>query len=206
MITISNAFSISMLPLSESTTVWFRRTTPTDIAAELQSEPWQSAVGHADVAAIFSGMLGLDIPVNRVNVQLAPGDALIVGQYSGPRLPEGTTILPVGATIQWWTVDLPTPDDLGLGDDTGLLVGFGATPDHRPTDPGIDTSQIRAHLSATSPGHWVADHEWEDGVIRVSITGVGRATSADAAFITNARAEMEAVLRDNDRLRKLLFR
>lgn len=29
-------------------------------------------------------------------------DRLIFGQYIGPRLPEGVTALPEGATIEWW--------------------------------------------------------------------------------------------------------
>lgn len=32
-------------------------------------------------------------------------DALtLVGQYRGPRLPDGATTLPEGATIEWWHV------------------------------------------------------------------------------------------------------
>jgi hypothetical protein len=42
--------------------------------------------------------------MNRANVSLAAGDRVLVGQYSGPRLPEGTTTLPEGATIKWLVV------------------------------------------------------------------------------------------------------
>lgn len=65
-----------------------------------------SVVGHADVAEIISAQLGVgvEIPVNRVSVSLRPGDTLVVGQYVGPRLPEGCKELPEGARIEWYMV------------------------------------------------------------------------------------------------------
>lgn len=65
-----------------------------------------SVVGHADTAAVLSGLLGRNLPVNRVSLKFTdePGEVLIVGQYVGPRLPEGATELPQGATIEWWSV------------------------------------------------------------------------------------------------------
>lgn len=66
---------------------------------------FESAVGHADTAAVFSNELGLPIMANRVSVKLTnPETRALVGQYVGPRLPEGTTTLPEGATIEWWLV------------------------------------------------------------------------------------------------------
>lgn len=65
-----------------------------------------SAVGHADTAAVFSRVLKLSIPCNRATVSLSKGDRAIVGQYSGPRLPEGATELPEGATIKWLAVSV----------------------------------------------------------------------------------------------------
>ena len=63
-----------------------------------------SVVGHADTANVFAGILDCPVAANRVSVTLAPGDRLLVGQYSGPRLPEGTTSLPDGAEITWYLV------------------------------------------------------------------------------------------------------
>lgn len=63
-----------------------------------------SGVGHADTAQIFSNILGTKVPMNRVSIDLSGLDLLLVGQYSGPRLPEGTTKLPEGASIRWFTV------------------------------------------------------------------------------------------------------
>lgn len=71
-----------------------------------EAELIQSAVGHADTAAIFSDVLGIPVPVNRVTVSIKAGSKVIVGQYSGPRLVEGTTKLPEGATIKWLAVTI----------------------------------------------------------------------------------------------------
>ena len=64
----------------------------------------ESAVGHADTAAVFSAILGRLVAANRVNVKLEAGVVLLVGQYIGQRLPEGASTLPEGARIEWWTV------------------------------------------------------------------------------------------------------
>jgi hypothetical protein len=63
-----------------------------------------SAVGHADTAKVFSAILGRRVEVNRMSVKLSPSDLALIGQYVGPRLPEGATELPHGATIEWWIV------------------------------------------------------------------------------------------------------
>jgi hypothetical protein len=65
-----------------------------------------SAVGHADTAAVFAAILGVPVEPARITVTLNKGDAALVGQYSGPRLPEGATTLPEGATIRWLLVSV----------------------------------------------------------------------------------------------------
>ena len=65
-----------------------------------------SAVGHADTAAVFSSVLGIPVPCHRLTVSIEPGEQVIVGQYSGPRLEEGTTKLPEGASIKWLLVEI----------------------------------------------------------------------------------------------------
>jgi hypothetical protein len=67
---------------------------------------FSSAVGHADTAAVFADVTGLPVETARVTVCLRPGDMAIVGQYRGPRLPEGAKHLPPGASIQWIMVTL----------------------------------------------------------------------------------------------------
>ena len=74
------------------------------VVTELKYGTVVSCVGHADTAAILSKLIGLDLPVNRVSVKLEKGDLLIVGQYVGQRLPEGTIELPEGAAIEWWII------------------------------------------------------------------------------------------------------
>jgi hypothetical protein len=63
-----------------------------------------SAIGHADTASIVSADLGIAVPCNRVSLSLKEGDALILAQYKGVRLPEGTTVLPEGAEIVYYYV------------------------------------------------------------------------------------------------------
>jgi hypothetical protein len=67
----------------------------------------ESAIGHEDTAKLFSKELGLEIPFNRKTISLNPVNGwVIVGQYRGPRLPEGTTTLPEGAEICWYIVEI----------------------------------------------------------------------------------------------------
>lgn len=68
------------------------------------ADGWQSAIGHADTAAVVAAVLDVEVPVNRVEVTLDGDTSLIVAQYRGPRLPEGATTLPEGATIEFWQV------------------------------------------------------------------------------------------------------
>ena len=63
-----------------------------------------SAIGHADTAAVVSGLLGREIEPDRIDIKLAPGDQMMVAQYTGPRLPEGATMLPKGARVTFWLV------------------------------------------------------------------------------------------------------
>jgi hypothetical protein len=62
---------------------------------------YRSCVGHADTAAIISAQLGREVAYSRDSISLQEGDAIIACQYSGPRLPEGATALPEGATITY---------------------------------------------------------------------------------------------------------
>jgi hypothetical protein len=68
-----------------------------------------SAIGHEDLARIVSKRLGVELPTNRISVTLTPDDVVVVIQYTGPRLPEGTTKLPKGAKITYWLVRLVKP-------------------------------------------------------------------------------------------------
>ena len=110
---ILNAFSLNMLVGNADIAV---REITKDVAASLAVN-CTSAVGHADTAAVFSSVLGVEIPCNRATVALKEGDVALVGQYVGPRLPEGATSLPEGATIKWLIVGVRAPALKGHGDE-----------------------------------------------------------------------------------------
>ena len=107
-----NAFSLNMLAGNADVHV---REVSLDTARNL-ARVCGSAVGHADTAAVFADVLGINVPTNRVSVTLEDGDTALVGQYSGPRLPEGATKLPEGATIKWVVVGVSHPSLEGLVD------------------------------------------------------------------------------------------
>lgn len=109
---IANAFSLSMLPWTELADQFAFKATEITLAGAKKLVTFtktHSIVGHEDTARLFSTLLGVDVPVNRTSVQLDPRDKLIVGQYSGPRLPEGATELPEGASIRWVLVESINP-------------------------------------------------------------------------------------------------
>lgn len=107
-VVIANAFSLNMLDLGVGATdLQVCRIPPEYIRMEIkESGSFESFVGHADTAAIFSSLLGLDVPCNRATFQLEEGVTLFVGQYKGPRLPEGATSLPEGARVEWAMVTI----------------------------------------------------------------------------------------------------
>ena len=59
---------------------------------------YESVVGHEDMANL------LGVPFNRTTLRLVKNDVLYVAQYSGPRLPEGATELPEGASFKYYKV------------------------------------------------------------------------------------------------------
>ena len=102
-VVISNAFSLNMLAMEVGiTNLQICPASPDVIRQEIEEEGgFESIVGHADTAALFSRILGLDVPCNRATFTMDEGTTLFVGQYKGPRLPEGATSLPEGATVEW---------------------------------------------------------------------------------------------------------
>lgn len=98
---LTNAFSLNML-YGDNFTIGVNALSLDE--AKCLGQDAVSVVGHADTAAIFESQLGYAVPPNRQTVSLAKGDELVVGQYIGPRLPEGVKTLPDGATIKWLRV------------------------------------------------------------------------------------------------------
>lgn len=97
-----NAFSFNMLAGFPATVEV--KELSLEEARRLVQAGFESAVGHPDTAAVFSDQLGVQVAANRVSVTLSEGEEALVGQYRGPRLPEGATTLPPGATIKWLRV------------------------------------------------------------------------------------------------------
>jgi hypothetical protein len=102
---VTNAFSLNMLD-SLSSTIKTIELEKEAVQETLKVNAWRSVVGHEDTAAVFSSELGVEIPFNRESVSLQQGDVILVGQYIGPRLNEGVTTLPEGATIKWILVSI----------------------------------------------------------------------------------------------------
>ena len=98
MLYLNNAIASGMLPEG---TITKRYLTVEEAKAIVRCHDFTSCVGHENTAALFSNILSYPVSMNRVNVSLAQGDSVLVGEYSGPRLPEGATSLPDGATIKW---------------------------------------------------------------------------------------------------------
>lgn len=105
-ITLCNAFSINMLSKRALSEVRFGKQTTSQARVLLTEHQFVSAIGHADMAAVVASELGIDVAVNRSSVELTKDTPMLVAQYIGPRLPEGATKLPEGATIEYYVVEL----------------------------------------------------------------------------------------------------
>lgn len=100
---ICNAFSIQML--QSDSAVFVREIQVQDVLHLSERFGLQSAIGHADTAAVVSGLLGIELPANRVNVQLGSKDRCVVAQLMGGRLPEGSTTLPKTMQIKFFCIE-----------------------------------------------------------------------------------------------------
>ncbi len=101
-----NAFSLNMIPEFPCNIQVQKISLEEAQSALIHVRESDSAVGHPDTARVFSSQLGRRIEPQRINVSLERGNEALVGQYRGPRLAEGATQLPEGATIQWLLVTL----------------------------------------------------------------------------------------------------
>lgn len=98
---ISNAFSLNMMTIDDFSLVRIKKVSASEIPADVQS-----VIGHPDTASVVSNILGFETPYNRVSLSLEHDDVLFVAQYKGPRLPEGATELPEGATLEFLEVSM----------------------------------------------------------------------------------------------------
>jgi len=83
---------------------------PEEIGAAVRDGACLSAIGHADTAALVSALIGAPVPMARVSVPaLSHGDVHFLALYQGPRLPEGSVVLPEGATVAFFRLAAADP-------------------------------------------------------------------------------------------------
>ena len=97
-----NAFSLQMRTSAEGSIYW--EEISVEEARRLLSDGVDSYVGHQDLANVISSVLGITVPAQRRHGKIEQGESIIVAQYDGGRLPEGTTELPEGAKITFLKV------------------------------------------------------------------------------------------------------
>jgi hypothetical protein len=103
-----NAFTPAMLALAPGHgRVEFTVLSDDDAVAIAAKQGIESCVGHQGAADLYAAKLGVPVPMNRVNVQLSVGETALLGQYTGPRLPEGRVLTSeelAAAGIRWMLV------------------------------------------------------------------------------------------------------
>lgn len=98
---LGNAISLQMLP--DYGVAWTFDVVPTT-PEEVATADFTSAVSHPDTARVISGILGKEVPCQRLTIKLNEGDILYVAQLTGGRLPEGCTTLPDSFNLDWFKV------------------------------------------------------------------------------------------------------
>lgn len=101
---LGNAFSLNMV--QGECNVEIREIA--DPIGLLSNSVFKNVIGHPETDVLVRNILekgGLVVPPGeRATIRLALGDVLVVAQYVGPRLTEGATSLPAGATLVWFSV------------------------------------------------------------------------------------------------------
>ena len=89
---VGNVFTFGFLA-NKNVDIKSREITWAEFDKVLNSGNFINYMGHADVAH----MVGLEM--NRISISVNKGDVVYLAQYDGPRLPEGCTVLPEGASL-----------------------------------------------------------------------------------------------------------
>jgi hypothetical protein len=104
MLILANAFSVNML--TEPKTLQFVQVNENIIAQTLQSQSFQSIIGHNSTAEFLSKRLCVQIDCNRQEYKLKSNDVLIVVTL-GKRLEEGKVLTQeelIQFPVQYWVV------------------------------------------------------------------------------------------------------
>lgn len=71
----------------------FQPLSPIEAGEMVANNPFTSAIGHASSANLLSAILEIDVPTNRVNITMQPGDvAIVLRMKPGARLEEGKVL------------------------------------------------------------------------------------------------------------------
>lgn len=99
-----NAFSLNMVKVEECS-IKMKEISLLSAKEILMSESVKSYVGHSDTCGILSSLLGVEVVFNRSTFYFDGDNSdAIVAQYNGPRLPEGSTELPEGASFKFFMI------------------------------------------------------------------------------------------------------
>lgn len=102
---VSDAFSTSMLnfPDRDIRSIYFKKMSVEEARETIEhAVEVEGIIGYDNTAQIVNEILDIPITHTRKSVKIySYEEAVLVCQYSGPRLPEGTTVLPEGAKIEF---------------------------------------------------------------------------------------------------------
>ena len=106
MLYLANSFSLQMLNLERVNYIEITPLSQEEVKKFLLEKSFISIIGHKDTANILTNILNINIPYNRISIKLNLEDTLIVAQFVGGRLPEGTNTLPEGYKIEFFKVNI----------------------------------------------------------------------------------------------------
>jgi len=98
------------LPLKEGEKyiIKARQVSVQQVREMLEKEYYTSAIGHQATAQLLTNILGQEIPFNRIQIQLQPGDRLLAFLLK-KRLEEGRVIKTVEELEEIYSSDDPNP-------------------------------------------------------------------------------------------------
>lgn len=70
----------------------------------MEEESFQSFMGQANVANLFSQMTGMSVQVNRKPYHIRTSDLVIQVQYIGPYFDDNSKELPKGGKLAYWRI------------------------------------------------------------------------------------------------------